>query len=311
MSFSKTPSESDIAIVRAYPPIEALIPAHWRQGSVVANGVRHHYYRTGSNRPPLVLLHGFMDGALTWLATARALEADYDMVLVDSRGHGRSERIGKGFEQEQLTEDMAELLRALGLGPARFVGHSQGAATGIHLAAAHPDLVSALVVEGAPESGGPQGDPSQSPAYRAWIESYLAWLEQLKALSHEQRMASALGHLPPGKTIHPAEEYVAWVDICANLDLDMVRLGGSLWASLPGRVAEMQRALEQIQCPVLVIKSGFFPSPGAPKAMHEEPSGQANVRIVRFENVGHFVHQECFEQYVDLLREFFTQPGRA
>jgi hypothetical protein len=56
MSFSKTPSESDIAIVRAYPPIEALIPAHWRQGSVVANGVRHHYYRTGSNRPPLVLL---------------------------------------------------------------------------------------------------------------------------------------------------------------------------------------------------------------------------------------------------------------
>jgi hypothetical protein len=51
-------------IVARYRPIEELLPAHWSQGSVTANGVRHHYYRTGGDKPTLVLLHGFLEGAL-------------------------------------------------------------------------------------------------------------------------------------------------------------------------------------------------------------------------------------------------------
>jgi pimeloyl-ACP methyl ester carboxylesterase len=140
---------AQLTTVQSYREIEALIPPNWSEGDVVANGVRHHYYRTGGDKPPLVLLHGFLEGALAWLRTARALEHDYDIVMVDARGHGRSDRMTSGYSQELLTEDAAGVIRALELGKPRVLGFSQGGTTGIHLADAYPDLVHALIVEGA------------------------------------------------------------------------------------------------------------------------------------------------------------------
>ena len=77
-------------VVKRYRRIEEFVPSNWSEGTVAANGIRHHYYQTGGDRPPLVLLHGFLEGALPWLRTARALERDYDVVMVDARGPWRA-----------------------------------------------------------------------------------------------------------------------------------------------------------------------------------------------------------------------------
>ena len=47
------------AIVKNYRHIEELIPGQWSEGDVIANGIRLHYYRTGGDKPVLLLLHGF------------------------------------------------------------------------------------------------------------------------------------------------------------------------------------------------------------------------------------------------------------
>ncbi len=298
-------------------PIEQLIPSHWSKGTIVANGIRQYYYRTRGNKPPLVLLHGFMEGALAWLRTARALEQDYDVIMLDARGHGRSDRIGAtGFTQELLTEDAAGAIRALGLnklanpatpsGP-RVLGFSQGGATAIHLADAYPELVHSLIVEGAADSDSPSTDFNQSPGYLAWLNSYTAWLERLYTQTHEERMASALSQLPPGAPIPPEDEYVAWVENCARLDIELVRLGATLWGSLGERVKASEQALKRISCRVLLMKSSFFPQPGAPKSVQDEPSDQANVKIVRFVNTGHLIHQERFEEFVGVVRGFLKE----
>lgn len=61
------PQNADqIAAVKRYRRIEELIPDGWSQGTLIASGTRLHYYQTGANKPPVVLLHGFLDGALTW-----------------------------------------------------------------------------------------------------------------------------------------------------------------------------------------------------------------------------------------------------
>ena len=52
---------------------------------------------TGGDKPPLLLLHGFNEYGLTWLRVAKELEQDYDIIMVDARGHGRSEGIASGF----------------------------------------------------------------------------------------------------------------------------------------------------------------------------------------------------------------------
>jgi len=295
------------AIVRRYRPIEVLIPPHWRADTVFANGMRHHYYRTGGDKPPLVLLHGFLEGALTWLRTARALERDYDMIMVDARGHGGSDRATTGFSQASLVEDAAGVIRALQLGAPRVIGHSQGGATGIHLAAAYPELVHSLIVEGWGDDGHQSGDFASSPAYQAWFNGYLAWLERLKTQTHAERMSGALTQLPPGAPALPEDEYVPWVENCARLDLELVRHSVTMWSELAERKREMIEALGRTTCPVLIMKSSFFPQPGALPSIREESSDQPNVTIVRFENVGHLIHRDQLDQFIGMASQFLKE----
>jgi pimeloyl-ACP methyl ester carboxylesterase len=56
------------------------IPTHWREEAVIANGIRQHYYRTGGEKPILILLHDFSENGLCWSRVAKALENDYDIL---------------------------------------------------------------------------------------------------------------------------------------------------------------------------------------------------------------------------------------
>ncbi len=147
---------------------------------------------------------------------------------------------------------------------------------------------------------------AQTPGYRAWLGAFVAWVEQLKTQSHAERMASGLAQLPPGAPLLPEEEYVPWLDNCAHLDLDLVRLGATLWSRVREEVPATADALRRSRCPVLVMRSDFFPTPGE-RGIKEEPSERPNVRVVRFEHTGHLIHRDAFEPFVALVREFFQQ----
>src|SRR5687768_3782814 len=59
--------------------------ASYTEGHLPVAGIDLHYYRMGTHgRPPVVLLHGFSDGGLTWLRLARDLGPDYDLVMLDA-----------------------------------------------------------------------------------------------------------------------------------------------------------------------------------------------------------------------------------
>jgi pimeloyl-ACP methyl ester carboxylesterase len=45
---------------------------------------------TGGDHPPLLLAHGYTDSGLYWTRVARALEADYNVIMPDARGHGQT-----------------------------------------------------------------------------------------------------------------------------------------------------------------------------------------------------------------------------
>lgn len=299
-------------VVAQYRPIEQLVPAHWRQTDVVANGIRQHIYRTGGDKPPVVLVHGIQENAVSWLASARALQDDYDVIMVDLRGHGHSERLGaNGFTQELITADIAGLIRALDLAPVSIVGFSLGGSTGIHVADEHPDLVRALVVAGwADQAAQPErpieGDPSQSEGYRAWFQSWVAYVQALRTQSHAERMQAGLTQLHLGQPVPPEEQYVAAIDAYVHLDPQLVEDSMSLWAGVAERSVQMVAALERLTCPVLLMKSGLFPT-GQPVTIEEVPSEQPNQRVVRFVNAGHVINRECFDDFIRLVREFLAE----
>src|SRR4051812_41206150 len=116
------------AAVRTYRPLSALVPTHWHSGEIsTQDGATLHYTRTGRDKSGIVLLHGVQVDGLSWLRTAQALESAYDVVMPDSRGHGRSSRVSDNFSSALLVSDVAAVVRALDLDRPYVVGHSMGA----------------------------------------------------------------------------------------------------------------------------------------------------------------------------------------
>src|SRR5579884_1862621 len=106
----------------------------WVEGDVTVAGVRLHYARGGQGSPAL-LLHGVTDSGRCWGRTAATLAARHDVVLLDQRGHGRSDAPRGGYDLSDFASDAAGVIRALGLAPAAVVGHSLGARVALLLAA--------------------------------------------------------------------------------------------------------------------------------------------------------------------------------
>lgn len=120
-------------------------------------------------------------------------------------------------------------------------------------------------------------------------------------------MLASLAQLAPGQPVPPEEQYVTWVESNAGLDLDLAKAGGSLWASLPERGEAMLAALGRLGYPVLVMRSGMWPTPGVPVVVEEVPSDRPNVRIVNFRNAGHTIDRECFEPFIARVTSFLSE----
>lgn len=134
------------------------IPDGWTESDIdLGDGVIHTYRAGVRGAPPVVLAHGFSDQGLCWIPTANALSSHYDIVIPDSRGHGRSSRLVRGGNYD-IVEDLIKVMAELKLAPSIMFGHSMGALQVAALAARRPDLVRALVLIDPPWfDGSPEG----------------------------------------------------------------------------------------------------------------------------------------------------------
>jgi pimeloyl-ACP methyl ester carboxylesterase len=106
----------------------------WQTGYIEANGVRLHYTRTGGAEPSIVLAHGVTDAGPCWTRVAEALAPEYDVIMVDARGHGQSDAPERGYGPVVQADDLAGVIADLGLNRPAVLGHSMGAATALVLA---------------------------------------------------------------------------------------------------------------------------------------------------------------------------------
>lgn len=287
--------------VSSYPPPEELIPAHWREQVVTANGIQQHLFRTGKRSPEdnaLLLLHGFMVDGTGWVRTARALEGEYDVIMPDARAHGRSERTGQEFSLEQLGADLIALIEALGLSGVTLLGHSMGASTAAHVAAARPDLVRKVILE----EPALRAAPDMGQISPEWYQSWLAGLRSLKGATHEERMAIAQNGLTPGAQGWHAADLVTWVHGMAAFDLSVLELGPALYALPP-----WEELVPRIKCPLLLLtgdpERGSTSTPEALQAFTALWRNGEHGQLA----CGHVLHAEAFDEFVEAVREFSSR----
>jgi N-formylmaleamate deformylase len=294
--------------VKDYRDIKEFIPAHWQSKTIIANGIEQHYYRTGGNKPTLILLHGVTAGSLNFLRVAKMLENDFDLILLDARGHGRSARVGNQFSFPLLVEDVAQFIKKLGLTKPHLLGHSMGGVTAALLAAKYPHLLGSVTLEESLWAEDNQRQQiGQNEHYQAWLKTYIAYLEKLKTLPHEARMTAALPFVPPGAAEKWREEdYITLVECQAQLDMGLFGLGAALW-SMTRIDTPLSELVKQIICPFMLMLGN--PAKGGgndPEIVQTVMANWHNGQCYYFEDSGHLLHQDEPEEFVALVKTFLT-----
>lgn len=112
------------------------------------NGMRMHYKIHGAGEP-LVLLHGFTGSSTNWDPFVEDLAEQYQLIVPDLRGHGRSTNPSNQFTHRQSALDIYALLDELEIKTFRGMGISTGGMTLIHMATQQPARAEAIVLIGA------------------------------------------------------------------------------------------------------------------------------------------------------------------
>jgi pimeloyl-ACP methyl ester carboxylesterase len=149
------------------PPTPTL-PAATRSGLIPINGVRIWYAEFGQG-PTVILLHGGLANSNYWGLQVRALSPTYHLIVMDSRGHGRSSRNATPIGYDQMASDVVALMDHLHIDKAAIVGWSDGAIIGLDLAIHHPDRVSRLYAFAANSNPSGVKDVDQSPVFTEFI----------------------------------------------------------------------------------------------------------------------------------------------
>ena len=107
----------------------------------------------GGDGPPLLLVHGWPETWYAWRLLMPALGRDFEVIAVDQRGIGLSDKPEGGYDTGTLAGDLVALMDALGHQRFALVGCDTGMAISYALAADHPGRVDRLVVGEAPLPG--------------------------------------------------------------------------------------------------------------------------------------------------------------
>src|SRR3954471_12411155 len=143
MSSSSTPEGP--GSVAGAPKLPAGFADTFTSQVIDTGGMRLHAV-TGGEGPPLLLVHGWPETWYAWRLVMPALARDFQVIAVDQRGIGLSDKPQDGYDTGTVAGDLVELMDALGHQRFAVVGHDTGFAISYALAADHPDRVACVAL---------------------------------------------------------------------------------------------------------------------------------------------------------------------
>jgi len=211
------------ATPEAVAPPQDLLPAAELEAegeTANINGVDIYYEVYGEgNDDPVILLHGGLSNGDHFVNQIPAIAEDHQVIVMDSRGHGRSSFDETPISYEVMASDVLGLMDHLGIDKADIVGWSDGGIIGLEIALTHPDRLNKVVAYGANfDPTGVRLDIGDDAYFNAYIE---------RASAEYQENS-------------PAPE--RWDEFLANIS--------NMWATEPNYTEEQ---LQSIATPFLIL----------------------------------------------------------
>ena len=264
---------------------------YWQSAKIPANGINIHYTRTGGDKPPVVLAHGFSDDGLCWTPVAEILAEDYDVIMVDARGHGRSDAPEQGYSPTNMATDLADVITSLSLHKPPVLGHSMGGATTFVLAGTYPELSGAILIE---DSGARNLASGDNPEAKERQRQMRERMTNLQSQNHEELIEWAGVNMPTWAE----PELAPWADAKLRFNLRALNRLGST-------VVNWEDLLSRITCPALLITAD--PERGAIVTTDDAAHLKTlipQLEVVHIPEAGHNIRREQPESYMKTVRDF-------
>src|SRR5215217_3908495 len=264
---------------------------------------------TGGEVPPLLLVHGWPQNWYAWRLLMPELAQDFDIIAVDQRGIGLTDKPQDGYDAGTLAGDLVALMDELGHERFAVVGHDTGYIISYALAADHSDRVARLAVAEVP---GPLGVGPSPPLFvpdpinnRVWHIPFNRVNDELTEQLVRGREDIFFGYefaIQGGGKKLPDDVQRYYFDLYSDPDA----LRGSFgfyraWGTT--LVQEQQRKNQRLTMPVLAI--GGAESWGEAAGEGMKPAAD-DVQTVVIPGAGHWVAEQAPEEMLAALTEFLA-----
>ncbi|OCQ92412.1 alpha/beta hydrolase [Oscillatoriales cyanobacterium USR001] len=269
--------------------------------------IRYTYLRTSGDlgqleELPLILLHGFGASIGHWRHNLAQLAENRTVYALDLLGFGASQKAPVNYDVSLWVAQVYEFWQMFVRSPVVLVGNSIGSLVCLAAAAAHPDMVSGIVMISLP-------DPAmRETAVPSWVQPTIAALENffasppiLRAIFYLVRRPAIVRRWATLAYSNPDAVTDELVEILSGpaRDRGSARAFCSLFKSIgsadfgPG----VKTVLPKLQIPILLIwglQDRMIPPQFAKPRQFIDYN--PNLKLVELENAGHCPHDECPER---------------
>lgn len=256
-----------------------------------------------NNQQRVVFLHGLMAFQANWRKIANRIENDYQCLIYDQRGHGRSFKPESGYSLNDLAEDLYKITTELGWDQFHLVGHSMGANVAMVFAYKYPQKVKTLTIEDMGASV-----PTDSYKY------YENMLNLVPTPFESKQQVKDFFDQKFLKLFNPSENAkVLTTFLQANIEEKESgqydwRFSKQAIIEIAKKSRESDRWLElsSFKMPVLLIRgetSHVLRKEDYEKMLQVNPQ----IQGVEIAEAGHWIHYEKYEEFTEILLNFLNQ----
>jgi pimeloyl-ACP methyl ester carboxylesterase len=259
-----------------------------------AHGLKLHYYRTGGDKPPLILAHGITDDGMCWAPVAKIFAADFDVIMLDARGHGKSDAPTDGYTLRNLAGDLAGLSEALNLKNPILLGHSMGAIAALVTAGLYPSLPRAILLEDPPPFW---MISASTPRNTEFLDGFTNWVNSIKRMTREELLSECRAQNPAWSEA----EFEPWVNSKQRVSHKVTALiDPSDMNSI-----DLPNLFKKITCPALLLSADVERGAASgEKDIVQLKTSIPHLQVTHIAGAGHNIRREQFAKYLESVQKF-------